>query len=360
MFTRRCLITILGLVIMVNTPKFSSFVTEYLISYEPRVYSMYDNVIDQSTVAVVRSSQEPITTVSDSWLLESQPSISAKQFDAILETYRSPAYGSGNLTYALSVEYNIDHAYILYMFIHESTAGTNPQWIGMKPNGTTTHNAGNIRCVGSEPCYKGFRDFQTWEDGFRAMFELLDAYKTFGDVTIDDAINRWAPPVENDTNYYVESLKEYVSKWRSVTNSEIMFTNKKHKVTDSMIVNAAYNDINCAYWSFQNGPLGACQHLGTDFSVMQGEPVYIPFDCRYVTTGFYDNPSMYGYYVICILEDDYEYYSGHLADAIHLQSGALLKAGTIIGYGNYMVHTHVQLRDPHGNIVDFLEYYNNH
>src|SRR5688572_20452661 len=68
--------------------------------------------------------------------LASAPSLSAAQIDSILASYGSPATGSGADFYRLGIEYGIDPAYALAFFVHESTAGTNPAWAGIKPDGT--------------------------------------------------------------------------------------------------------------------------------------------------------------------------------------------------------------------------------
>jgi hypothetical protein len=60
------------------------------------------------------------------------------------------------------------------------------QWPGMRPEQTG-----------------GFVDFETPEDGIRAMSRLLDTYNSkHGLNTISGVIGRWAPPSENDTRNY--------------------------------------------------------------------------------------------------------------------------------------------------------------
>ncbi|MFN3372500.1 MAG: hypothetical protein ACK44M_02910, partial [Chloroflexus sp.] len=102
------------------------------------------------------------------------PSLSPAQIDQILRSYGSPAAGTGEIWYRLGVEYNIDPAYAIAFFIHESSAGTNLNWAGRKPDGSTTHNVGNIICAGYPTCYGRFRDYPDWETGIADWYRLID------------------------------------------------------------------------------------------------------------------------------------------------------------------------------------------
>lgn len=44
------------------------------------------------------------------------------------------------------------------------------------------------------------------EDGTRALGKQLQKYEREGRRTVRDIVNRWAPPVENDTNSYVADV----------------------------------------------------------------------------------------------------------------------------------------------------------
>lgn len=71
------------------------------------------------------------------------------------------------------------------------------------------NNPGNIRSGGAR--YKGemgsqggFRVFKDAAWGFRAMFVLLNTYRVrYGLRSIREMLNRYAPPIENDTEAYV-------------------------------------------------------------------------------------------------------------------------------------------------------------
>ena len=77
--------------------------------------------------------------------------------------------------------------------------------------GLRNNNPGNIRR--SKVKYQGevspsrdpeFKEFETMAYGYRAMFVLLDTYRSrYGLTTIRQMLNRYAPPKENFTEGYV-------------------------------------------------------------------------------------------------------------------------------------------------------------
>lgn len=99
--------------------------------------------------------------------------------------------------------------------------------------GIRNNNPGNIRHDGVR--WKGevygtdkeFKTFNTMAWGIRAMFHLLNNYRILhGCDTLEKMINRWAPPVENDTKGYVSFVSERsgVSKSSQITttNRDVM------------------------------------------------------------------------------------------------------------------------------------------
>lgn len=181
----------------------------FAVTYIDTVNTLYAQLLNTNTVTVNKTPND--------WSLFRSQSLTAEQIDSILETYQSPAKNTGKYFIAEGERTGIDSAYVVAMFIKESSAGTDPNWVGIKPDKTTTHNIGNLRCYTYTPCYKGFRDYDSWEAGIRATFDNLAAYKDlYGVVTIDDAIKIWSPSIENDTNGYVAFIHENVGAWRSV------------------------------------------------------------------------------------------------------------------------------------------------
>lgn len=79
--------------------------------------------------------------------------------------------------------------------------------------GLRNKNPGNIRRSATK--YRGettsldpeFKAFESMAWGYRAMFVLLDTYeRRHGCDTLRKMIDRYAPPVENDTAAYVETV----------------------------------------------------------------------------------------------------------------------------------------------------------
>ena len=83
--------------------------------------------------------------------------------------------------------------------------------------GLRNNNPGNIRR--SRVRYKGevrpsrdpdFKEFSTMAYGYRAVFVLLDTYRSrYGLATIRQMLNRYAPPTENFTEGYVRFVTDY-------------------------------------------------------------------------------------------------------------------------------------------------------
>ena len=82
--------------------------------------------------------------------------------------------------------------------------------------GIANCNPGNIRR--SRVRYKGechpstdesFKQFESMEWGYRAMFILLDTYRVrYGLKTLREMIMRYAPPSENHTALYIDAVCE--------------------------------------------------------------------------------------------------------------------------------------------------------
>lgn len=145
------------------------------------------------------------------------PTISAADVDAILAQYGSPAAGTGQAWVDLGIRYQIDPAYAVAFFIHESSAGTNPAWAGIKPDGSVTHNVGNIICAGYPTCFNRFRDYPNWETGIEDWYKLIavEYINGRGAHTIEQIIPIYAPSFENNVPQYVGAVNALVSDWRT-------------------------------------------------------------------------------------------------------------------------------------------------
>ena len=145
------------------------------------------------------------------------PTITAQRIDEILRVHESPATGTGQYWIDAGVEYGIDPVYALAFFMHESSLGTNPAWSGIKPDGSTTHNIGNITCADYPTCYGRFRDYPDWQTGIHDWFRLISVeyVNGWGVATIEGIIPHYAPANDqNDEPLYIDNVKQFVAQWR--------------------------------------------------------------------------------------------------------------------------------------------------
>jgi hypothetical protein len=138
----------------------------------------------QSTVSAV---SVPTTvastgiTATATYSVVRQPTLSANFINKVLDAYtagdgsKSPARGMGQVIYDLSREYNIDDAYALATFLHESGFGTAGE-------ARATHSLGNARCLPipqeADGCIDqdrgGYASYNQWgKRSFEAWFKLL-------------------------------------------------------------------------------------------------------------------------------------------------------------------------------------------
>jgi len=189
----------------------------FMITFPAPFLSLQYAVGNERTIAGnIASATRPLPARGD-YRLRTPPSLSPDQIDQILRSYGSPATGTGEIWYRLGVEYNIDPAYALAFFIHESGAGTNPNWAGFKPDGRTTHNVGNIICAGYPTCYGRFRDYPDWATGIADWYRLIDVeyIRGRGLQTVTEVIPIYAPSIENDVQGYINVVTRLVDQWRA-------------------------------------------------------------------------------------------------------------------------------------------------
>jgi hypothetical protein len=145
-----------------------------------------------------------------------QPTISADTINAVLAKFGSPAAGTGQIWIDMGKQYGINPAYALAFFIHESSAGTNTGWAGLKADGSTTHNIGNIICAGYATCYAGFRDYPSWDTGVEDWYKLIlrEYVEGRGTSTIEQILPIYCPT--NDgclPNDYIQIVNSMVDQW---------------------------------------------------------------------------------------------------------------------------------------------------
>lgn len=97
--------------------------------------------------------------------------------------------------------------------------------------GLVNRNPGNIRHSASR--YRGevrpsrdpaFKEFESIEWGYRAIFVTLNTYRRkYGLTTIRGMISRWAPPSENSTEAYIRAVCDRTG----LTAEELIDTRRK-------------------------------------------------------------------------------------------------------------------------------------
>jgi len=66
---------------------------------------------------------------------------------------------------------------------------------------------------------KSFVQFSAMHYGFRAAFIIIRTYMTkYGLCSVEQIVNRWAPPVENDTEAYIKT----VCQWSGLKRDEML------------------------------------------------------------------------------------------------------------------------------------------
>ena len=84
--------------------------------------------------------------------------------------------------------------------------GEQPKIEAPKSSGVNTYNVGNLRPVGQST---GFQQMKSPEEGLKAVDDQLRIYgEKHGIKTLRQAISRWAPPSENDTESYIKNVAQ--------------------------------------------------------------------------------------------------------------------------------------------------------
>lgn len=141
------------------------------------------------------------------------PSLSPGVMNAVLARVSSPAEGTGQALYDLSVQYGIDDAFALAVFQHEST-------YGLYGAGSVNHSLGNIICAGYATCDGRFRFYATWEEGYVDFYRLITReYLPRGLSTVQTIMPVYAPSSENDVGLYIRSVVSSMQAYRALQAS---------------------------------------------------------------------------------------------------------------------------------------------
>jgi hypothetical protein len=147
--------------------------------------------------------------------LDGQPSITATQILAVLQSYHSPAATSDFAAdlYDLGIKYGVNPAYALGFFAEESQCGTTGIAV-------TTLSLGNVRyTVSNSPVtytvYNGFRRYATWRDGAEDWYWVIRTYYLNAGIrNIYDVTPIYAPSSDhNDPKNYADTVYQLVQSW---------------------------------------------------------------------------------------------------------------------------------------------------
>jgi hypothetical protein len=155
--------------------------------------------------------QTTITAQTGPYTVLGKPSLTVDFINQVLSAYRSPATNKGQALYDFGVQYGIDPAFALAFFQHESSFGTQGE-------ATKSLSLGNIRCIPNYRCEDNFAQFDSWEAGFEAWYQLIrNLYVAqWGLTTVDAIIPRYAPAADNNNETaYVNALKHALDTWHS-------------------------------------------------------------------------------------------------------------------------------------------------
>jgi hypothetical protein len=153
----------------------------------------------------------PIPAHNGPYSVLGKPTITVDFINQVLTSYNSPAEGKGQALYDLGMQYGIDPAFALAFFMHESTFGTAGE-------ARVSLSLGNLRCIPNAKCQDGYAWFNSWEDGFKAWYELIrNLYVArWGLTTVDAIIPTYAPASDhNDEAAYIASVKHSLDAWHA-------------------------------------------------------------------------------------------------------------------------------------------------
>lgn len=148
------------------------------------------------------------------------PGIDYGAFAAELDRAGSPAAPRAGTVYLECQRRGLDARFLLGMFQAESSMGTNPAAIAVKDNIVDGQNVGPTRSWGNttEPSYgdpglgppfvrQRFTRYADWAKGGIGTIARLFEHPAYANaVTVEQIVSIWAPPVENATTRYIDTV----------------------------------------------------------------------------------------------------------------------------------------------------------
>ena len=192
-------------------PISSGYLTSHVQTYDMQVGGSQANTWQHNPTVTVPTPQVTPPIQSGTYSVVGNPSLTANFINQVLSYYHSPAAGKGQALYSLGKQYGIDPAFALAFFLHESSFGTQGE-------ARKSLSLGNIRCIPNYRCEENFAQFDSWEDGFKAWYQLIrNLYvDQWGLTTVDRIIPRYAPQADNNNEQaYIAALKHAIDTWHS-------------------------------------------------------------------------------------------------------------------------------------------------
>lgn len=344
-------ITIIGIVLMLlyfNTPEIQPGVKKDVEKVEAEItlhtertvkliYDYYPRIVQSSTyingelqeVSALAPSEQIVDT-SDDFSLTHGNSLTAEQWDKIVAEYNPAIQNTGVHAVKEGERTQIDNAYVLAMWIKEST-------VGLYGAARDTKSPGNIICAGYPTCIGRFRSYPSWEVGITQHFDLLRCYRDSSldcsglwngktHTTLEDAIDTWAPPIENDTNGYKLFVTSLVREWRNANqvNESVTIQQEESFIPIGSPIRDSYT-ISQGYAVGSHAPAEIWG--GIDLAVSEGTPIYATHSGIAIVR---PNTWPCGN-CLTISNEQYKTLFGHLA-RFNVTDNQIVERGDIIGY----------------------------
>lgn len=140
--------------------------------------------------------------------------LTPEKIEKILADRGSPLAGKniGEFIVQMEAKYGVPAAQFMAQATMESGLGKEGYTQGEH------HNIGNLRPGSSwdGPTVSGssgsFRSYGSWEEGIEDYFKLLSG-PLYSGKSLQEQIYTYAPPVENDSSHYLDTVKQLISGW---------------------------------------------------------------------------------------------------------------------------------------------------
>ncbi|GEM_PF-2284766 len=165
-------------------------------------------------VKQVKANKEKIAKTPSGDTAKLMGKLSAEKIETILADRGSPLAGKnmGEFVMQMEAKYGVPAAQFLAQATMESGLGKEGYTQGEH------HNVGNLRPGSSweGPTVSGsagsFRSYASWEEGVEGYFKLLSG-PLYAGKSLQEQIYTYAPPSENDSSHYVDTVKNLISGW---------------------------------------------------------------------------------------------------------------------------------------------------